>query len=231
MTKIADHDYYYYHHFSSIKNHEPEAAPAGISVTTKNPTSYPFKAVENTNTTTNTKTNITLWDCPGLGCTAHPDIVSYCKHIEYEKYDAFLIFTATTFSELDCNLVKYIESAKKPFLLIRTKVDLDCDGEKEDVGPDKYNEAGMLEKCRKECLENLDSKDVALEPNDLFLISNRAPAKWDFSRLIEAIGERLPPAKQGCFILAMLTFSEDIIEAKVKVFKGIAVNLTVAESK
>lgn len=211
MTRITDHHYYYYHFFR-IKNYDEErAAKAGINETTKDPTPYTFP----------TNTNITLWDCPGLGSNTHPDIVSYCEYIKYKEYDAFLIFTATTFSELDCNLVKYIKSAKKPFLLVRTKVDLDCDGEKEDVGPAKYNEAKVLEKCKKECLEKLDEKDVSLESNDFFLISNRLPFKWDFARLTKAIEKRLPPRKRECFLFSMLTFSEDIIEAKVKVLKGI----------
>ena len=123
------------------------------------------------------------------------------------------------FSDNIGNLASKLESVKKPFLLVRTKIDLACDDEKRRKSAN-FNEAELLEECKNFCLRELKEKNVSLDNDDIFLISSYHPYKWDLARLTEAISNRLPPLKRESFLLSMLTLSEDIVEAKVKLFKG-----------
>ena len=143
---------------------------------------------------------------------------TYCKEVELEKYHAFLIFTASRFTENDLNLAKKIRSVEKKFFLIRTKIDNDARSEKRKRS---FNERAMLEKIRRDCAENLS--DLLSNEQDIFLISNHDPSKWDFDRLTQAILCAQQTLQRESLTLSLGAFrslSTEMLKKKVEILKG-----------
>ena len=133
-----------------------------------------------------TNSNIKFWDLPGIGTPNFPDLETYVKKVQLEKYHAFLIFTANRFTENDLLLAKTVRSIKKSFFFIRTRIDENVRAEKRKR---LFDEEAMLEKIRSNCAENLG--DLLSDVKDVFLISNHNPEEWDFARLTQAILDAL----------------------------------------
>ncbi len=155
---------------------------------------------------------IMLCDLPGVGSTNYPDLKTYCDKINLRQFDAFVIVTTTRFFDCDVKLANKLRNMNKPFLFVRTKIDVDYDNEKEKKW---FKEEVMLEKIKRECFENLKSYDT------VFLISNKHPSKWDFPRLVQAILNQLSLDKQVSFIFSMYIVSESILEEKFKRLRGL----------
>ena len=130
---------------------------------------------------------IKSWDFPGTGTPKYPDVEAYCSQVNLDGYDFFLIFTAGRFTENDLKLARKIKSIGKNVFFVRTKIDVDVNAEERKRS---FNEEALLQKIRADCLNNLG--DLLSNQQDIFLISNHFPGKWDFSRLTTAILEALP---------------------------------------
>ena len=64
---------------------------------------------------------------------------------------------------------------------------------------------------------------VGVKDNDVFLISNLEPAKWDFGRLTEAILDGLPDRLKESLTFSldlMTTQSKDILKRKTDALRG-----------
>ena len=184
------------------------AAAVGVTETTKEPKAYDHPS----------NPKIKFWDLPGIGTPNYPDLETYCKEVELEKYHAFLIFTASRFTENDLNLAKKIRSVEKKFFLIRTKIDNDARSEKRKRS---FNERAMLEKIRRDCAENLS--DLLSNEEDIFLISNHYPSKWDFDRLTQAILCAQQTLQRESLTLSLGAFrssSTEMLKKKVEILKG-----------
>lgn len=155
-----------------LREDDEGAATIDVTQCTKEPTAYDHPAFPNAK----------FWDLPGIGTPSYPDMETYTKKVELEKYDAFLIFTATRFTENSLKLAVKIKSMKRKFIFIRTKIDNSARAESRKRS---FDEQGMLTKIRCKCLERLG--DLLSCEEDVFLISSHHPNKWDFSRLTEAI--------------------------------------------
>ena len=119
-------------------------------------------------------------------------------------------------------MAQEIKKQEKSFFFIRTKIDEAVRAEKRKKS---FNEYEVLLKIRRNCTENL--VDEAGNPisgeNDIFLISNHDPEKWDFSRLTEAILDALPRYKREALTMslnALTSLSKDILKRKVQIFYG-----------
>jgi hypothetical protein len=108
-----------------------------------------------------------------------------------------------------------LESTKKPFVFIRTCIDIDVDNEKK-TKPETFNEDRMVEEIRANILKGLKDLD-SVSGEEIFLISNDKPEKWDFTRLSDEILYELPSREpEVCmprgltanYKLAMLSLSE-----------------------
>ena len=159
---------------SSLREDDEGAATVDVTQCTKEPTAYDHPAFPNAK----------FWDLPGIGTPSYPDMETYTKKVELEKYHAFLIFTATRFTENSLQLALKIKSMKRKFIFIRTKIDNSARAESRKRS---FDEQGMLTKIRCKCLESLG--DLLSCEEDVFLISSHHPNKWDFSRLTQAILE------------------------------------------
>lgn len=170
-----------------------------------NPKNYFFKA----------HPNIELWDIPGIGTPNFPDLKTYCKKVNIEIYDTFIIMTSERFTNNNLQLAKKLASINKPFFFARAKIDDNCRSEKKNRN---FNEEKMLQKIRAKCYEGL--KEQIRDPDDIFLISNNHPDKWDYPRLTSAISEKLSHRKREAFCLSIYTLSKDILKQKVDTLKG-----------
>ena len=84
-------------------------------------------------------------------------------------------------------LAQEIRKQGKSFFFIRTKIDVDYMAEKRKKS---FNEGNMLRDIRTECLKNLNDKGYnPISGEDIFLISNHHPRKWDFDRLTRVIAK------------------------------------------
>ena len=146
----------------------------------------------------------------------------YRKKTQFDKYDTFLIFSCTRFTKNDVMLAQEIRKQGKSFFFIRTKIDVDYLAEKRKKS---FNEANMLRDIRIDCLKNLPEEcynPISGEDN-IFLISNHYPRKWDFDRLTRAILDALPRYQRESLTLslnALTSLSREILKRKVEIFRG-----------
>ncbi|XP_028404298.1 interferon-inducible GTPase 1-like [Dendronephthya gigantea] len=127
---------------------------------------------------------VSYHDLPGYGTTNYSQLELYWTKFNLEKFDRFLIFTSLRITNLDAEMIKKVKSAKKSFLIIRTKIDSDYVLEKNKKQFDN-------EKFLKEIRDYISKEMKLSSPENIFLISNYEPHNWDFFRLIAAL-EVLP---------------------------------------
>ena len=155
---------------------------------------------------------IKSWDFPGTGTPKYPDVEAYCSQVNLDGYDFFLIFTAGRFTENDLKLARKIKSIGKNVFFVRTKIDVDVNAEERKRS---FNEEALLQKIRADCLNNLG--DLLSNQQDIFLIINHFPGKWDFSRLTTAILEALPRYQRESLTLTLTRLSANIVKQKVDI--------------
>ena len=192
-----------------IDDEDEGAAKTGEIETTSEPTPYSYPD----------NLKIILMDLPGIGAPGFPNLDTYCEKVELETYDTFLILTATRFTQHDLELAKKIKSMEKSFFLIRTKIGVDESNEERKKRPDVE---AMLKRIRANCYENLKEKDIQIREDEIFLVSNHDIHKWDFSRLVEAILEKLPAHQKEALTLSLRILSEEVIRRKVEVLRSMS---------
>ena len=152
---------------------------------------------------------------PGIGTPTFPDLEKYCEQVDFDRYHLFLIFTGSRFTENDLKLARKIKSIGKTFFFVRNKIDVDVNAEKRKRS---FNEEALLQKIRADCSNNLG--DLLSDQQDIFLISNHFPDKWDFSRLTTAILKALPRCQRESLTLTLTRLSTNIVKQKVDILKG-----------
>ena len=121
--------------------------------------------------------------------------------VNLEEYDAFLVFTASRFTENDLKLaLKIVKEVKKKVFFIRSKIDHSVNDERKGKLRE-FNEKETLTRIRSEFLESLG--DLLTNEQDIFLISNYDPDKWDFARLTQAILDALPSLQRESLTLSL----------------------------
>ena len=159
--------------------------------------------------------NIQLVDVPGVGSPAYPDVDNYCKEVPIDTCDTFLILVGQRVTDLELQLAARFKSMKKPFFLVRTKIDVDEYNAKRKKNPDIR---GLEAKIRAYYEDKMKNHGITNEK--VFLISNHYWDKWDFSKLVEAIVENLPENLKEALIMSLLIPSISVVSNKVKVLKG-----------
>lgn len=138
-----------------LSDEDQGAAKVDVTEATTDPTTYEYPR----------NPMITLVDLPGIGTPKFPDLQTYCEKVGLEKFNAFLIFTASRFTNFDLDLAKKVKSLGKSFFLIRTKIDVDLMPKK---GKAIINEDALLRKIRSNCMAN--ATDLISNAQDIFLI-------------------------------------------------------------
>lgn len=156
-----------------LRDDDEGAAETGVIDTTTE--SKYYKHADNS--------NISYLDLPG---TNTPDIVQMCEKSGLAKCDVFLFISSTRFTRFELELAAKLKSTGKAFFFIRTKIDTEMQNESR---KQNFDENKTLQYIRKQLYET--TKNVISSEKEIFLISNYDTNKWDFDRLIVAIGEAL----------------------------------------
>ncbi|XP_028404280.1 interferon-inducible GTPase 5-like [Dendronephthya gigantea] len=163
--------------FRGINEDDVDAAMTGVLETTTEPTCYTHPG----------NPYIKLIDTPGYETPLIPNLEIFCHRVDLESCDMFLILISTRFTYFDLHLFRKIKALDKPLLLIRTKIDIDIQHERRKR---RLNKDDVLSRIREYILSIM--KQFEIGENNLFLISNCDPYKWDFPRLFDAIFKMLP---------------------------------------
>jgi hypothetical protein len=158
---------------------------------------------------------IGLVDLPGIGTPNYPDLETYCRKVELESYDTFLIFTATRFTAYDLELAKKVKSLGKSFFLIRSKIDVELMPKR---GKAILDEEATLEEMRNDCIMNV--RGMISSEEQVFLIGSYDKGKWDFDRLVKAIGKALPILQRESLILSLSNLTHGCLRRKTNYLKG-----------
>ncbi|XP_062383032.1 interferon-inducible GTPase 5-like [Sardina pilchardus] len=183
-----------------LKDIDDGAACTGVVQTTRGYSPYPHP----------TMPNVTLWDLPGTG---EPGFKAntYLKNVNFQKYDFFIIVSATRFRENDIMLAKEIQKKKKNFYFVRSKIDIDVQEEAQKG----VTEGQTLQAIQRDCEKNLRE----IKSPHVFLISSRDLNRFDFQKLIETLETDLPENKRQAFVLSLPVYSQQSLEKKYKTFK------------
>uniref|UniRef100_A0A3Q0S178 IRG-type G domain-containing protein n=1 Tax=Amphilophus citrinellus TaxID=61819 RepID=A0A3Q0S178_AMPCI len=134
--------------------------------------------------------NVTLWDLPGIGSTVYP-ANEYLKRVEFEKFDFFIIISATRFKENDVKLAKKIQKMKKKFYFVRSKIDNDIRAAERMKG---FNEEESLTQMREDCVKGL--KGQGIKSPQVFLVSSFHLDLYDFPLLRSTFRTELPKLRR-----------------------------------
>ena len=167
--------------------------------------------------------NLSFWDVPGNG-TERWTQETYLKDIEFEKYDFYLVLTATRFMVLDIWLAQEVQKSGKKCFFVRTKIDTDVNNAKM-TRPKTFNFEATIDKIRAYCKKQVmgiieQSHDLSLKDPSIFLISNSIlhSQDFDFPKLKEKIIEDFTALKKDA-ILCALSGTQKILEQKKKMLE------------
>jgi immunity-related GTPase family M protein len=176
-----------------------------VEITEPKPVSYTFRQ------------NISIVDLPAIGTPSCPNLNIFCQKVHLETYNVFFILTATRFTEHEYELARKVKFMGKRFFLIWTKIDQD------ELSERRHNQDlnAMVEKIRAHLYENV--KNLGIREEEIFVISNHYPDKWDFERLVQATTTL--PVSQRIQLVTIL--SKDILAEKIKKLRGTVSALTI----
>lgn len=169
------------------------AAPTGVVETTMEPAVYQYPNCP----------QVRLWDLPGMGT---PSFTSkrYVQTINFHLYDMFFVVISERFRENNMLLIDEIQKQKKPFYLIRTKVDNDLRAQSRKCN---FTESDALFAMRDECLNYVEGKN--LNPH-IFLVSAHDTQNYDMRNLKDTFEKEAPELKREVFPLFLVSlFSGD----------------------
>jgi len=150
-----------------VKNGSCLWAEVGVVETTMSPTMYAFPG----------KQELRIWDLPGAGTEKFP-LEGYTRNMGLRYFDSVLIVSAARSTETEIALRKELEHHGVPFLMVRTKVDIDIWNNLKDS--DKtISEDATLESIR----EDLKQQHGTLK-QEPYLVSSRDPDKYDMPALM-----------------------------------------------
>ncbi|XP_028252206.1 interferon-inducible GTPase 5-like [Parambassis ranga] len=189
--------------FRGLDNRDEGAAPTGCVETTREVTEYPHPNYP----------NVTLWDLPGIGTTKFP-ADKYLEHVGLEKFDFFIIVSATRFRENDVKLAQEIQKMGKRFYFVRSKIDSDL--QNEERSQREFDREKTLIKIRENCIQGLQKE--GFESPQVFLVSSFQLHEFDFSLLQETLERELPEHKRKALLFAMPIVNLRVIEKKKTAF-------------
>jgi GTP-binding protein EngB required for normal cell division/uncharacterized protein (DUF697 family) len=179
---------------------DEKIAPVGVVETTTDPQEF-------------THEGIIFTDLPGCGTVKWPKD-NYIKKLNLLSYDCFLLVTAERFTENDVFLFRELSADKKLCFVIRNKFDRAIDDGKYDNGLEELETRRII---TVDIYKNLEPGC----PNKVYLTSARHPTKYDLPNLLDDISEGLSDLKRKRFIADMGAYSNEALEKKSEVARGI----------
>ncbi|XP_052787333.1 T-cell-specific guanine nucleotide triphosphate-binding protein 2-like isoform X1 [Mya arenaria] len=187
--------------FLGLKPNAPGAAAVGITETTMQVKAYPHPNNE----------NFVLYDLPGVGTQLFRR-KCYLKKVDFNKYDFFLILSATRFTENEAWLARRANEQQKKFFFVRTKIDIDMENEKDDSG-ENFNQEKSLQNIKEDVERNLQGLNA-----NVYLITTRLCRinQFECTRLIDDLTESTPQLKTEALVLHLSTLTESVLLEKTK---------------
>ncbi|XP_066538958.1 immunity-related GTPase family M protein 3 [Hoplias malabaricus] len=172
-----------------LDHNDEKAAPTGVVETTMEPQMYEYP----------NNPGLRLWDLSGMGT---PTFVSkkYVETMNFDLYDMFIVVTSERFRENNMLLIDEIQKQKKPFYVVRTKVDNDLLSQSK---KHSFCKTDALKLMKDECLKYLDEKNP--KPH-VFLVSGHDPESYDMQKLKETLENEAPELKRDMFSSFMENF-------------------------
>ncbi|XP_041521717.1 immunity-related GTPase family M protein-like [Microtus oregoni] len=184
-----------------IGHEEEDSAPTGVVRTTQKPVLYSSSKFP----------NVDLWDLPGTGVTSL-SMENYLEEMDFSKYDLIIIIASEQFSSNHVKLAKAMQSMRRRFYVVWTKLDRDLD-------TSALPELQLQETIQKNIQENLQKEGVEEPP--IFLVSNFSPDSLDFPKLRITLTEDLHSIRYHGLFATLFRICEEIISKKVESIKGI----------
>ena len=177
------------------------AADVGVTQTTMEPTPYPHPRLR----------NVILWDMPGFN-TEDFKRDTYLERMKFDTFDAVIICSSERFKEDHMWIAQEARNSKKPFYIVRTKIDQDIANDKREN--DDHNEKKLLSDIRQEISRNLKKENF--EAVKIFLLSTVTlySSQWDYPSFTEELIKNTPGKNQEVLILALYASSKSAIARK-----------------
>ncbi|KAI4871211.1 hypothetical protein NFI96_003478 [Prochilodus magdalenae] len=169
-----------------LDHDDEEAAPTGVVETTIIPAMYQYPY----------NPNLRLWDLPGMGTPTFTS-KSYVETMNFDLYDMFIVVTSERFRENNMLLIDEIEKQKKPFYVVRTKVDSDLHSQSK---KQSFSAAKALKVMRDECLKYLEEKNLNAH---VFLVSSHDTESYDMQNLKDTLENEVPKLRRDVFPIFM----------------------------
>jgi len=120
-----------------------------------------------------------FWDLPGVGTDRFPR-ETYLSDIDVDRFDFFLLITASRFMENDTWLGKEFDKRNKKYFFVRTKVGVDISNNKK-AHPKTHNKDAVVREIRESTEEHLTANECPDVP--VFLIDSYKLQKFEFDQL------------------------------------------------
>lgn len=184
-----------------IGHEEEDSAPTGVVRTTQKPALYSSSKFP----------NVDLWDLPGTGVTSQ-SVENYLGEMGFDKYDLIIIIASEQFSSNHVKLAKHMQSMRRRFYVVWTKLD-------RDLSTGALPEPQLRENIHKNIQENLQKEGVEEYP--IFLVSNFSPSFDDFQKLRVTLRRDLTIIMYDSLLGTLFQICKEIISKKVEFIKGI----------
>jgi len=192
------------------------AAAVGITEGTTDLCSYPHP----------NNPMLQLWDLPGVGTDRFPR-EKYLDEIVVDRYDFFLLLTATRFTTNDTWLVNEIRKRNKTCFFVRTKIEFDISNNAKSY-PDSHSEEAVLETIRQSIAEHLVDNGCGDIP--IFLIDNQELSEFDFIELNVKLIKNFPDLKRDAIALSLQSWNEEMIDLKMNALRSRAWKMALLSS-
>ncbi|XP_076398526.1 immunity-related GTPase family M protein 2-like isoform X2 [Peromyscus maniculatus bairdii] len=179
-----------------IGHEEEDSAPTGVVRTTQKPACYSSSRFP----------NVDLWDLPGTGVTAQ-SMENYLEEMDFDNYDLIIIIASEQFSSNHVKLAKAMQSMRKRFYVVWTKLD-------RDLGTSAHSEPQLLRSIQESIQENLQKEGVKVPP--IFLVSSFKPSLHDFPKLRDTLKKDIPSMRYDGLLGTVIQICEKTINEIVK---------------
>lgn len=189
-----------------LKPRDNGAARVGVTETTLTEKQYMYPRND----------RVILTDLPGMGTLRFPRR-KYLKHIDYGKFDIFIIVFTGRVLENDIWLARKLLSKQKHVMFVRTKLDVDMANHERDY-PNEFDEQFKINEIKKDIIKNLKDGSLNLK-TDVYAISSVDRSLYDFESMDTRLRQLLNKKAKSICKLILCEVTKDI-EQKKSEFKG-----------
>ena len=157
---------------------------------------------------------IAYYDLPGYSSIKFPK-ENYISEMKISDYDFFFVFFDGVLGENDVWLVRELCKLRKPFSLVRSKVDVDiANAEQDNKDPEM-----IIPGIKKEIEDALKAIPELSETQGHFLISSRNSELGEMSELLSYVIEHIGGIKGQVLLYSFGSITKEIVVRKNKMLK------------